>query len=178
MNAKELAAKMRGLAASIGDQRVMYVATGETLKGMADRVWRDGILSDGGRISYKEDYEVWIHKPPFPRVGNKKGKPRKNGKAGKVKGGWAPTYLAAKEQVGRGDMPFELTGDLRKAWLGGIKPVGGLEVVIDLVNRKELEKVQGLTEQKGAFLLLTADERKAHLENIITAYNELVLKKW
>ena len=55
MNAKELAAKMRGLAASIGDQRVMYVATGETLKGMADRVWRDGILSDGGRISYKED---------------------------------------------------------------------------------------------------------------------------
>ena len=100
-------------------------------------------------------------------------------KTGKnIKGGYYPNYSAYKAQQGRADLPFELTGDMRKAWLGGGvgEPTekGPLRVVIqvDDVNAK---KIEGLTKEKGEFLTFTEGERIAQANNIAAAYKELVL---
>ena len=178
MNPEDLSSKLRGLSRSIADARVIYAAVGTTMEEMSERIWTRGELSGGGTITYNEDYPVWISVPPFPRKGSGRGKPGKKGKTRKVKGGWAPTYLKAKEQVGRGNMPFELSGALRTAWLGGLTPISDTECAIDLKSQDEAKKVEGLTAEKGAFLDLTKEEQKKHQENGLTAYKELVLKQW
>lgn len=162
-----------GIPKAIEDNRVLYLATTTTMADMSERIWGDGELTNGGTIQYKEDYEVYVSKPPFPRKGNGKGKTGK-----KIKTGWAPTYLAAKAQVGREGLPFELTGDMRIGWLGGQVPspheVNPLLVEI-VMPEKEWKKAEGLTETKGEFLGLTTDEIQTHTHNVLIAYRELVL---
>ncbi len=175
MTKAELIAKLRGIQDGIGSAHVLYAATGSTMDMVAERVWGKGGLSDGGTIRYNGETKrgYYIYAPPFPKKGNGKGK---NGR--KIKGTWAPSYIAAKGLVGRGDTPFELTGDLRKDWLGGIQPTPN-EVTPFLcrieVSSESKDKIDGLSEMKGEFLTLTADEVKAHHNHVLEAYQLLVL---
>lgn len=173
MSPKEWILKYGNLGSLVRDRRVLFYATTATMIDMSDRIWKDGGLTDGGKLTYKEDYEVYVTKPPFPKKGNGKGKTGK-----KIKTGWAPTYLAAKAQQGRADFPFELTGDLRKDWLGGAvaepREINPLLCVIEL-NDANAKKAEGLAEQKGEFLGLTSKEKEQHANNVRRTYRELVL---
>ena len=165
---------MRARIDRIGGDRIILEATTGTMLEVGERVWTRGLLTNGSPLTYAENYEVYISKPPFPRVGSQKGKPfnlwakppvNLKGNARAVKGGWAPTYLAAKAQVGRGDFPFELTGDMRKDWFGGVTPqpteVDELTVVIDM-DGKNAAKANGLAASKGEFLILNDEEITSH----------------
>lgn len=169
---------MRNRIGRIGSERIVLQATTGTMLEVSERVWGKGELTDGGTISYKEDYEVYIQKPPFPRVGSKKGKPFDQwkrppinlpGDSRKVKGGWYATYLGAKGAVDRADLPFELTGDMRKSWFGGVTPnptiVDDYTVVIDM-DQKNADKARGLAQQKGEFLLLNDQEIQNHHKRV------------
>jgi hypothetical protein len=158
--------------AAISDRRVLFLASTGTMDEMSERIWGRGGLSNGGTIKYEENYEVYIYKPPFPRAPNGKGKTGK-----KIKGQWAPTYIAAKASQDRGDLPFELTGELRQAWLGGTVPTprekNPLLCVIDL-PQKEAEKAEGLAKQKGEFLELTDEEIESHERRIFDLVTEIL----
>lgn len=153
---------------------------------VGERIWGRGELTDGGTIQYNEDYEVYVSKPPFPRKGSGKGKPfnlwkkppvNLKGSARNVKGGWYPTYLAAKAGVGRGDLPFELTGDMRIDWFGGMTPspteVDEFTVVIDM-DTKNAAKADGLAARKGEFLVLNAEEIEAHHKRMSDLWGSII----
>ena len=178
MTIQELAAKMRALAGAIADARVVYVATTSTMDVMSDRIWGRGELTDGGRLPYKGPTPkgFYAYVPPFPKKGSGKGKTGR-----KIKGAWAPSYHAAKDQIGRGDLPFELTGDMRKDWLGGAVPtpheVTPLMCEIR-VNSETGDKIDGLTTTKGKFVQLAEEEKRKHHEHVLEAYRFLVLDQW
>ena len=158
---------IRKLIDQLGSRRAVFLATTGTMAQMSERIWGRGGLSDGGVIQYKEDYEVWAYKPPAPRAVSGKGKPNKEGKSKKIKGGYYATYLAFKAgQAGRDKTPFDLTSSLRKDWLGGVSAtpteINSLMCVIRLDEENAL-KAEGLTAQKGAFLLLSDGEKKDHV---------------
>jgi hypothetical protein len=171
----ELIQKMRGIQSGIASAHVLFVATTSTMDVMSERIWGRGELSDGGRLTYKgaTPRGIYIYAPPWPKKGSGKGKTGK-----KIKGTWAPSYIAGKGLIGRGDLPFELTGDLRKDWLGGAQPMPD-EVTPYLctisVGDASAEKIDGLSETKGEFIRLTDAERKAHYQHVLEAYRELVL---
>lgn len=178
MTAEEWTQKYSGLPALIGEKKVVFLAATGTMAEVASRVFERGELTNGGRISYKENYEVYVYSPPFPRKpGAQLGKPNKDGERRKIKGGWFPTYLAAKADQGRAQLPFELTGQLRKSYLGGPRPrpteIGPYEVVIDL-DREAANKWEGLTETKGEFLRLTTTEVDSYFRRVGDIYTELL----
>lgn len=166
MTGAEWAASMRArLMQRIAERRVIFLAATGTMDEVAERVWGRGGLTDGGAITYKEDYEVWAYKPPSPRKPSGKGKPNKQGKTRKIKGGYYPTYLAYKDAMGRKETPFELTGSMRQDWLGGASPtpveVSPLETIITMTEANA-RKAEGLAKQKGEFLQLSAAEVKSY----------------
>lgn len=175
MTNADLIQKLRGISTGIGSAHVLYVATTSTMDLQSERVWGRGELTDGSKLRYNGPTPkgIYIYSPPWPKKGSGKGKTGK-----KIKGTWAPSYIAGKGLIGRGDLPFELTGDLRKDWLGGVQPTPN-EVTPYLctiaVGQESLDKIDGLTETKGEFMGLTADERKAHHRHVLEAYQELVL---
>lgn len=175
MTKAELIAKMRGIQDGIGSAHILFVATGSTMDLMSERIWGRGGLTDGGTLRYNGPTPrgIYIYSPPWPKKGNGRGKTGK-----KIKGTWAPSYIAAKGLIGRGDIPFELTADMRKDWLGGVQPTPE-EVTPYLckisVSQATKEKIDGLTDTKGAFIRLTVDERAAHRQHLIEAYRDLVL---
>jgi len=160
MTPKEYIEFLRKRRDAVRESGALFLATTGTMAEMSVRIWSNGELSGGGKISYKEDYEVYIYKPPFPRKPNGKGKTGRE-----IKGQWAPSYLAAKATQDRGDTPFELTADLRLAWGGGVTPTPREKsptlCVIDLPET-EAKKAEGLARQKGEFLDLTDRERESH----------------
>lgn len=177
MTPEEWIAKYGNLGQRIRDSRVIFLATTGTMDVMAIRIWDDGGLSNGGKLTYNEDYELWAYKPPAPRAVIGKGRPsKKTGKSKKIKGGWYPTYLAFKAQQGRSDNPFELTADLRKSWLGGVRPtpteIDPMMCVIDLSD-EQAAKADGLAGQKGEFLLLTTQEKAGHTRRVLDLYLNL-----
>jgi hypothetical protein len=175
MTKAELIELMRKIPDDIGSANVLYVATGSTMDMMSQRIWGRGELTTGGKIAYNGPTTrgIYIYAPPWPRKGNGKGKT-----GNKIKGTWAPSYIAGKKLVGRGDLPFELVGTLRKEWLGGVAPrptkVTPYRCVIS-VSEKTSKKIEGLTKTKGAFVKLTEEERAAHQQHVLEAYTELVL---
>jgi hypothetical protein len=156
MTPQEWIDKQLRLADAIRSSDALFFATTSTMGVMSQRIWGEGQLTNGSKMSYKEDYEVYIYKPPFPQRPNGKGKTGKD-----IKGQWAPTYLSAKDSQGRKELPFELTGDMRIGWLGGPTPtprkVSGLLCQI-VMPKKEWDKAEGLTKKKGKFLELTDKE--------------------
>jgi hypothetical protein len=180
MTNAELIKSMQGIKDGIGSAHVLYVATTSTMDVMSERIWRDGKLTGGGKLTYKgaTPKGVYIYSPPWPKNGSGKGKPNKEGKSRNIKGTWAPSYIAGKELIGRGNLPFELTGDLRKDWLGGAIPTPN-EVTpyrcTIAVNQKSIDKIDGLTETKGAFVELSSAEIQIHHLHVLEAYRELVL---
>ncbi len=145
----------------VTSKRIVYLAATGTMVDMADRIWGDGGLTNGGKLTYKDNYDLYGYKPPLPKA------PSGKGKTGKpIKGGYYVNYSALKEQQGRTDLPFELTGDLRQAWFGGVTPtpriVGPLTCTITL-PRKEYEKAEGLAKLKGVFLKMNAKERDGYI---------------
>lgn len=180
MTKAELIEKMRGIQAGIGSAHVLYVATTSTMDLMSERIWGRGELTGGGRLTYKGDTPkgIYIYSPPWPKKGSGRGKPNDRGKSRKIKGTWAPSYIAAKGLIGRGDLPFELTGDLRKDWLGGASPTPNEETPYRCtitVGQESKEKIDGLTETKGEFIRMTDAERNAHHGHVLEAYRELAL---
>jgi hypothetical protein len=174
MTPQEWIAKLKALPQMVKDSRVLFFATKATMTQVAERVWGKGLLTNGSKLAYKE-YELYAYKPPSPV------KPTGKGKTGKkIKGGYYPNYEAYKAQQGRADLPFELTGDMRKAWLGGgvgePKEKGPLNAVIE-VDEVNAKKIEGLTKEKGEFLKFTQGEREAQARNIEAAYKELVLDR-
>ena len=163
---------MRKRSEDIANSRALFLATTGTMAQMSKRIWGDGELSKGGVLTYKEDYEVYIYKPPFPRQPNGRGKT-----GASIKGQWAPSYIAAKATQDRADLPFELTGDLRLAWAGGATPTprerDPLFCFIDLPT-KEAKKAEGLEKQKGLFLDLTKEEEQGHTRRLNDLLNELL----
>ena len=158
--------------------RALYFAVKDTQVRVAERVWDNGQLTSGGKLTYKEDYEVYAYAPPSPRKVSGKGKPYKEwkrpapkdvkGDAAKIKGGYYATYLKYKKGMGRDE--FELTGRLRKAYLSDASLVERGPLEVDIVLRgEEAAKYQGLTDTKGAFLQMSASE----LEHFITRFKEL-----
>ena len=186
--------RTNALAQKIRGRKVVLLATTGTMVQVSGRVWNQGRLTNGGRLSYVENYEVYGYTPPLPRKPTGKGKPFakwvnqehaarvkkawKGADQRRIKGGWYATYLAMKKQQGRGNHPFELVGRLRKAYFGGgVKPtpqeVNPLRVQI-VLRGEEAQKFEGLTETKGPFLKLTAQERSAHVERIRSIYHEII----
>jgi hypothetical protein len=53
--------------ARIGGDGLIVKATGDTVVELSERVWGKGELTDGTKLTYKEDYEVYGYKPPLPR---------------------------------------------------------------------------------------------------------------
>lgn len=172
MTPQEWIDMMRAKAEAIVSNRILFLATTGTMAEMSERIWGEGKLSNGTALSYKEDYEVYIYKPPFPRQPNGRGKTGK-----KIKGQWAPSYIAAKTAQDRGDLPFELTGDLRQAWAGGVTPTprerDPFFCFIDLPT-KEAKKANGLEKEKGVFLDLTKEEMESHQRRLNDLLNELL----
>lgn len=173
---------MRGIVDRIGSERVILEATTGTMLEVGERLFTRGELTDGSKLQYKENYQVYVTVPPFPRKASGKGKPfnlwksppvKLKGSARNVKGGWYATYLQAKAAVGRGDFPFELTGALRKAWFGGVTPQPREEnefsVVIEM-DGVNADKARGLAATKGEFLILNEDEVKRHHERVNDLY--------
>lgn len=175
MTPKEWAAKYGTLGKKVRDRRVLFFATTATMVDMSVRIWTDGKLSNGSKLTYKEDYEVYAYKPPSPRAVSGKGKTGKP-----IRGGWYPTYLSYKAGQGRADLPFELTGELRQSWAGGPKPKpvekNPLLCLIEMPEPIAL-RAAGLAKQKGQFLLLSAGEKVTHAQNIEATYRELVLNR-
>lgn len=172
MTPSEWIAMIRKLPQMVKDSRVLFFGTKATMIDVSERVWGRGELTNGSKLTYKS-YELYAYKPPSPVAVTGKGKTGK-----KIKGGYYPNYEAYKAQQGRANLPFELTGDMRKAWLGGGvgEPTekGPLQVVIQ-VDDVSAKKIEGLTKEKGEFLRFNEAEKKAQAENIAIAYKELVL---
>lgn len=170
----------------IKENRAVYYAAKATMYEVSRRVWGRGELTDGGTLSYQEDYELYAYTPPAPRKVTGKGKPYalwktppKNlkGSARKIKGGWYPSYNAGfKTQQGRGNSPFELTGRLRKAYFGGTdtpEPTQDSDTEVTIRLRgEEAGKFDGLTETKGRFLALTQAEIDEHHKRVFEIYAE------
>lgn len=178
MNIPELALSWNSIPSRICNERIVVLAAGGTMSQLSDRVWGRGELTDGSKLKYNENYEVYGYKPPLPRQPSHKGKPPKGGgKPRTIKGGYYATYLAMKTQQGRGDTPFELTGDLRIAYLGGatVNPteVNGCEAHVDL-DAASAKKWEGLTVTKGPFLALNADEIREHNQRVLDLYRDLL----
>lgn len=186
MTPQEWIAKFGKLGQSIKDTRVIFLASTGTMSQMSDRIWGNGELSGGGTIKYNENYDLYAYTPPSPRAVTGRGKPYaewkrpapKKGTSAKIKGGYYATYLAYKTQQGRGDLPFELTGAMRKSWAGGVSPtpteVDPLTCVITMDTENQA-KADGLAASKGAFLLLTTFEKKSHTERVLDIYREQVI---
>lgn len=163
---------LRGLPQKVMDSRVLFFGVKATMIPVSQRVWGRGELTNGSKLTYKK-YELYAYQPPSPV------KPTGKGKTGKpIKGGYYVDYEAYKAQQGRADLPFELSGDLRKAWLGGDVPEptekSPLNVVIQ-VDDISAKKIEGLTRSKGEFLKFSMSERQTLVANIGSAYKELVL---
>jgi hypothetical protein len=241
----------------LNNSDALFLATTGTMAEMSKRIWGEGKLTDGSKIKYNEDYEVYIYKPPFPQKPNGKGKPyeewiirpesvsekrsqivkrinslkrsydkviaeiankertnsfrltgnarnrlderrqrietaidvaeeklkafrgRFGSKARKIKGQWAPSYLAAKKSQGREDLYFELTGDLRILWAGGVQPTPRVKsktlCYIDLPE-KQSKQAEGLAKQKGNFLELTEGEKLSHRKRLVELLKEELAK--
>lgn len=169
--------KYTRIAQEIKDKRIVFFAATETMIQMSERIWDRGELTSGAKIQYKEDYQVYTYAPPWPKKGSGRGKPNAQGKTKKIKGSYYKTYLTAKSAIGRGDLWFELTGDLRRSWFGGVRPlprvVNGLVSVIDL-SREQAEKADGLAEEKGKFFRLQDAEIEAHTKRVLDKYRALL----
>lgn len=175
MTNAELIEQMRGIQNGIGSAHVLYVATGSTMDLVSERVWGEGGLTAGGKLAYNGPTPrgIYIYVPPWPKKGNGIGKTGK-----KIKGTWAPSYIAGKSLIGRGETPFELTGDLRKDWLGGVAPTPNEDtpyLCTISVSQKSKDKIDGLTQTKGEFVRLRESEIEAHHRHVLEAYRELVL---
>jgi hypothetical protein len=178
MTPSELAIKRRGLPARICDRKIILEAATGTMDQVSQRVWDRGELTNGTKLKYNEDYEVWAYKPPAPSAVSGRGKPNAEGKSKKIKGGYYETYLAFKrQQGGRDKTPFDLTSELRQSYLGGATPtpteINGCEVQVDL-STEAAKKWEGLTESKGEFLKLNAAERKEHHQRVLDGYRDLL----
>lgn len=142
---------------------------------VAERVWGRGELTNGSKMTYKDNYALYAYKPPSPMKPSGKGKTGKN-----IKGGWYPNYSAYKAQQGRSDLPFELTGSMRFAWFGGqiakplVKSPLNCQIVMDDANAK---KAEGLAKTKGPFLVWNDAEREVHAMNIERELRDMVLKR-
>ena len=174
---KDWIQKIRQRSQQIGESGVLFDASTSTMAVMQERIWGRGELTNGSKLKYKEDYELYIYKPPFPNRPNGKGKPNADGKQRKIKGQSAPSYLAAKDTQNRKDLPFELTGDMRIAWLGGPRPTpklraGGLLCEITMPT-EQFKKAEGLAKQKGDFLELTDAEKKHQDETLARLINDI-----
>lgn len=177
MNTDNWLSSINGKVARIGGDGVVVLATGDTMVDVSERVWGRGELTDGSKLTYKDDYEYYGYKPPAPRKPSGLGKPNAQGKSAKIKGGWHPTYLAFKAQQGRSDLPFELSGDLRLDYLGGIRatPVADGELACTVsLSGTNVGKWKGLTEQKGEFLKLSQGERERHFDRLRDAWANIL----
>jgi hypothetical protein len=171
MTTQEWIAAQRARLAALKTSNVLFFATTATMAQVERRIWTDGQLTNGSRIVYKEDYEVYIYKPPFPQKPNGKGKTGR-----KIKGQWAPSYLAAKASQGRKDLPFELTGDMRISWIGGPVPtprVSNEGLLCEIVmEEKQWKKAEGIAKAKGEFLELTQAEKEYQAQVLAQLINE------
>lgn len=163
--------------------RAVYLAAKGTMVEVSQRVWGEGKLTDGSTLAYNDDKDLYAYTPPSPRKVTGKGKPYKlwknppkdpKGVARNIKGGWYPDYSAYKNQQGRANAPFELTGRLRKAWFGGAdtpEPFQDSETEVSIRLRgEEAAKFRGLTAEKGQFLKLTPTEIEHHHERLRDIY--------
>jgi hypothetical protein len=173
MSPAEWITKIVQLGKEIPDKNILLLASTGTMAEMSERIWGEGKLTSGEKLTYDEDYEVYAYKPPSPV------KPSGKGKTGKsIKGGWYPSYLAYKEQQsGRDKNPFELTGDMRLSWAGGAIPKPRVvdpllcEIVMD---QAQAEKAVMLEKRKGEFLELTKEERESHTRRINDLFREIL----
>lgn len=161
----------------IASDGLVFLATTGTMVEQSERVWGRGLMTNGQPLTYQEDYAVYVYAPPFPRKGSGRGKPNSQGKSQKIKGGYYATYLAAKTAVGRGNLPFELTGQLRKDYLNGAQATptqdNDLVCTIRLSGRSALVW-KGMTQKKGNFLGLTTDEKEHHVERLAEGWNQIL----
>lgn len=185
--------------AKISSGRIVFLATTGTQSKVGKRVFEDGKLTSGAPITYNQNYEVYAYKPPMPRKVSERGKPydqwkrpplTKSGSirsgAAKIKGGYYATYLDAKDDQGRRDKFFELTGALRgtvtanalgeRGYLSAaalVESSDGLTVDI-VLDGKNADKWHGLTNQKGEFLELNPDERLDHVERMRDIWQKIL----
>ncbi len=173
MTMAEYIAFLQGIPQGIKDKRVMYYGVKTTMVDVAERIWGRGELTNGSVMTYNDNYDLYAYKPPSPVSVTGKGKTGKP-----IKGGYYINYSAYKAQQGRPNLPFELTGDLRKAWLGGEVPdpteISPLDIVIQM-DDLNTKKADGLAKQKGAFFPLNDGEKEVLVVNLNLAYKELVL---
>jgi hypothetical protein len=154
-------------------ERVLFFAVKETQVPISLRAFDKGELTDGSKVAYKEDYEVYAYRPPSPRAVSKKGKPfaqwkrpptNVKGTARKIKGGYYDSYLKYKDAMGRG--PLELTGRLQKDFVNAsIVENGPLSVQV-VLRGENAAKYSGLAETKGEFLTPNAEEIKYFAERL------------
>lgn len=167
--------------------RAVYLAAKGTMVDVSNRVWGRGELTNGSKLAYDEDYELYAYTPPSPRKVTGRGKPYAQWKyppktkaggvragSAKIKGGFYESYLSYKKQQGRADLPFELTGRLRKAYFGGTdtpEPTQDSDDTVTIRLRGEQAgKYLGLTDTKGPFLRLTNQERDEHNRRVLEIY--------
>jgi hypothetical protein len=179
MTPQEWIAKYRNYPLVLKDQRVLFFATTGTMAEMSERIWGRGELSDGRKLTYKENYRVWGYPPRFFNQLDKSpvsilgpfsvsGVPFNRGE-------WFPTYLTYKEANNRGNLPFELTSNLRISWGGGAQPgpVDVSEFICQIkITDYDAKKVKGLVKQKGEFLRLTRQEEKNHHKRVADLFFE------
>lgn len=177
MTGEEWKQSMSGMSkGKLEEKRVFYWAVVGTMREISDRVWGKGELTDGGKLTYEEDYPVWVYSPPaLEKAVNNKGKALKDGTRREIKGGYYPTYLAYKDAIGRKELPFELSGSLRKDWFGSVgkdpvpTEVSPTEFTIG-VNEKHGKMIEGLSETKGKFLVLNEAEVEGFYRRVREIY--------
>lgn len=173
MTPEEYARSLRAISKGIAEKRVCFLAATGTMAEMSRRIWDEGKLTDGSKLTYNDDRPIYAYKPPSPKQPSGKGKTGK-----KIKGGYYANYSAYKAGMGRPNMPFELTGEMRQAWLGGASPkpteVSALEVVITM-DPANVRKADGLAKMKGEFLRLTDAEIASHTARVERIYRREVL---
>jgi hypothetical protein len=175
MTAGERAERLRQVARALRGTRIVFLAATGTMVVMQARIWDRGEMTNGAKLTYKDNRPYYGYQPPAPRKVSGKGKD-----GAKIKGGYYANYTAFKTSQGRGDNPYELTGSLRQAWLGGATPTPvelSITHVVITLDRKNKKKADGLTERKGVFLAPNADEEKGHHERMRRIYRSEVLGK-
>lgn len=175
MTIQEKAERLRQQGMDLREKKILLLAATGTMAEVGERIWGRGELTNGSKLKYDDDYEIWAYANTSPK------KPSGKGKHGaKIKGGYYANYTAYKAGMGRPDLPFELFGHLREAWYGGALPTptekSPLQVVI-VLDQKNKSKADGLTAKKGPFLKHSEKEIQSHVERLRRIYAREVLGK-
>lgn len=172
----EKIAEIDRLISRLEKEDLIRVAVLDTVQKQAERIFSNGLKSDSSKIgTYNNTKEIWVSQEDAPKKVNNRGKPNKDGKRKKIKGGYYESYKKFREAMGReaSFVNIRLTNDLQSDFsnspvskssnaLAKAKPikVNKNEYKVSLKRDINIAKKEGLEKKYGKIFSLTKDEKK------------------